>query len=122
MPLPEGVTNKSAEMVQIFTPRLDNADTVSQAFTGTSAETALPSESRFLMLTTDQLCYVQFTDSGGTATSADIPVYATAPNFFAVPNGATHIAVVRDSTDGTLRIFPAQKARGNRADPGVDVP
>ncbi len=29
MPLPEGVTNKSAEMVQIFTPRLDNADTVS---------------------------------------------------------------------------------------------
>ncbi len=74
------------------------------------------------MLTTDQLCHVRFTASGGTATTADIPIYATAPNFLAVPNGATHIAVIRNSANGTLQIFPAQKARGNRAEPGVDVP
>lgn len=77
----------------------------SVAYTGTSANGAVPGGSREVLLAATTNCFVRFgTTDAVTATTSDILIPAGQRYHFEVPAGTTHIAAIQQSAGGSLSI------------------
>lgn len=87
----------------VFSPDIDNQ--VSVASGVSSASQALPVDTRVFRVHADQACFLNFGGSGVTAASSDMP-FDAGVEIMAVPEPNTHIAAIRNTTDGTVTITP----------------
>ncbi len=88
------------------------ANAIRVAFTATStAEAALPTlgASREIRFAASARCWVKWGATGLTAAAAEaasLVLEANSPEVIAMPAGATHFRVIRDSADGNLLMTP----------------
>jgi hypothetical protein len=81
------------------------------SFTATSARNATPFNSKTRILAAmvaDQNCYIEAGDSTVVATTSSTYLAAGAVYSFGIDSNITHIAVIRATTDGTLRFFESK--------------
>jgi len=80
--------------------------TVNLGFTGTTSNLEIPTESRILRLHATQTCFYRLgTDNTVTVSSSNgVPLPAGAVELPVAVQGFTHIAVIRESTDGIFYI------------------
>ena len=91
------------DLFPVFTPDVDNQ--VSVASTSSSDRVTLPTVSRVYRFHCDQACFINFGNSSVTATTSDMP-FDAGTEILGVPEPHTHVAVIRNSSDGTLTATP----------------
>lgn len=82
------------------------------SFTGTSANTALPTAQdgnnpRYVRIASTQACYVKIGTSGLTAAAGDVLVQPADAVILCV-NGCTHIAAIQVAAAGICQISPVE--------------
>jgi uncharacterized RmlC-like cupin family protein len=92
MTLPVLQHDKNGNAVQVLSPSISTAVTTSGAG---SASGALPTGSVIVRLETTGPAWIRFGDSTVTAVSNGTSVLMQAGDYFRVPQGATHLAVLR---------------------------
>jgi hypothetical protein len=92
-----------AQLFQVISPSAEASDQVTAAFTVSSASAALPTTARVFRFHADQACFITFGTGSATATTADIP-FDAGTEIMGVPEPYTHVAAIRNTTDGTLTV------------------
>jgi len=82
----------------------ESSDLVQQAFTGTSANVALPANASRVRLAATEDCYYLLTSSSTDTVSSSTGVWLPAGVEEIGVGNYTYIAVIRDTTSGTLHI------------------
>jgi hypothetical protein len=105
-PLPVGVSTVPQRGATFLV--YDWANGLRQAFTSTTARSAIPAGATALTLVANQRCFVRLGNSSVNATvgAGSIPIPAELP-FTVGVGSATHIAYIRDTVDGNLTIMGA---------------
>ena len=80
----------------------DGSNTVSVAFTGTTARVELPSGTTHVRLVSlSSACFIRFGGSTVEAASTDIP-FPAGVEYLEVPGNSTYLAAIQVSAGGTL--------------------
>lgn len=99
MSIPRGVPQDSAGTFR----RLGSSAKV--AYTGTSANVALPAGATDLRIVSTSDCFIKFgTSSSVAATNNDCYLPADTPLVVEVRDGDTHIAAIQETAGGTLHL------------------
>jgi|8_EtaG_2_1085327.scaffolds.fasta_scaffold00491_9 hypothetical protein len=95
-------TDQNGNAVAVMAP----AATASIAVAVGTASVALPTDAdpgTIIRIACDTNCYIAFGTSGVTAASTDA-LFVNGVEYFQVPDGASHMAAIRVSADGVLRV------------------
>lgn len=75
-------------------------DCVQVTFTGSSSATALPSGAKMVRIGLDEDAWIRFGTSGATVAATNGHFFPKGVEVFVVPEGATHVAVISNGTNG----------------------